>query len=235
MRYRVHVLGWTLIWSGVFVFGYIGWQLYVTDWLNAGVQAEAADNLGGSLESGPDPKPIVVEEVLVDERPVSLPAVVSRYNEEPAAIGEAFAFLTIPAIGIEDLVVYEGVDRQTLMSGPGHMPNTPLPGQPGNAVLSGHRTTHGRPFFDFDQLEVGDRVEVETAIGTHVYEIREFAVVLPTDVWVVDPRPGGWLTMTTCEPKFSARQRLVVWAELVAGPNHDFIEVSASVTESADG
>ena len=71
-------------------------------------------------------------------------------------------------------------------------------------------------------------VEVETSIGTHVYEIREIDVVLPTDVWVVDPRPGGWLTMTTCEPKFSARQRLVVWAELVSGPNFDFIEISAA-------
>jgi sortase A len=71
-------------------------------------------------------------------------------------------------------------------------------------------------------------VEVETSIGTHVYEIREIDVVLPTDVWVVDPRSGGWLTMTTCEPKFSARQRLVVWAELVAGPNFDFIEISAA-------
>jgi sortase A len=235
MRYRVHVLGWTLIWSGFLVFGYIGWQLYVTDWLNAGVQAEAADGLADTLSSNADPETVDVDDLFGGERPDRLPESVFRFHEEPVAIGDPFAFLTIPAIGIEDLVVYEGVDRQTLRSGPGHMPNTPLPGQPGNAVLSGHRTTHGRPFFDFDQLEVGDRVEVETAIGTHVYEIREFAVVLPTDVWVVDPRSGGWLTMTTCEPKFSARQRLVVWAELVAGPNHDFIEVSASVTESADG
>jgi sortase A len=229
MRYRVLVLGWTLIWSGALVFGYIGWQLFVTDWLNAGVQAEAAGAL--SLGSEGDPETVAVDDLFGGERPEGLPEFVPRYHEDPVAVGEPFGLLTIPAIDIEDLVVFEGVDRQTLKSGPGHMPNTPLPGQPGNAVISGHRTTYGRPFFDFDQLTIGDRVEVETSIGTHVYEIREIDVVLPTDVWVVDPRPGGWLTMTTCEPKFSARQRLVLWAELAAGPNYDFIQVSSTSGE----
>jgi len=218
MRYRVQVIGWALIWSGVLIFGYIGWQLFVTDWLNAGVQAQAAEELSGSLGSASEP-----EIVDIDDR------ILHRYHEEPVGGGEPFAFLTIPAIGLEDVVVYEGVDTATLRNGPGHMPTTPLPGQPGNAVLSGHRTTHGRPFFDFDQLVVGDRVEVETSIGTHVYEVREMTVVLPTDVWVTDPRPGGWLTLTTCEPKFSARQRLVVWAEMVDGPNHEFIEVTSQL------
>lgn len=226
MRYRVLVVGWTLIWSGLLVFGYIGWQLFVTDWLNAGVQAEAAGAL--SLGAGGDPEEVDVDDLFGGDRPEGLPEFVSRYHEDPASAGEPFGLLTIPAIDLEDVVVFEGVDRQTLQSGPGHMPNTPLPGQPGNAVISGHRTTHGRPFFDFDQLSLGDRIEVETSIGTHVYEIREIDVVLPTDVWVVDPRPGAWLTMTTCEPKFSARERLVVWAELVAGPNFDFIEISAA-------
>jgi sortase A len=105
------------------------------------------------------------------------------------------------------------------------MPGTPIPGQPGNAVVSGHRTTYGRPFFDLDQLAVGDRIEVETAIGTHVYHVREMVTVLPSDVWVTEPRPGGWLTLTTCNPKFSARERLIVWAEMVSGPNIEFVEL----------
>jgi sortase A len=228
MRYRVQVLGWTLIWSGVLVMGYVGWHLYVTDWVNAEVQAEAAEALAPSMDVGVEPEMVDVDDIFGGEPPEGLPRVLSRYEETSVVEGEPFAFLTIPAIGIDRVVVYEGVDRQTLKSGPGHMPDTPLPGQPGNAAISGHRTTYGRPFYDFDQLTIGDRVEVETSIGTHVYEIREIDVVLPTDVWVVDPRSGGWLTMTTCEPKFSARQRLVVWAELVAGPNFEFIEISAA-------
>lgn len=221
MRHRVQILGWTLIWSGLFVFGYLGWQLYGTDLVNAGVQEEAAEDLGETLaESEP-------ERELVDAGETDLPEAVAWYPEDPGPQGEPFAFLTIPTLGIEDLVLYEGVDTETLKKGPGHMGSTPLPGQPGNAVISGHRTTYGRPFFDFDLLETGDRVEVESSSGTHVYEVREMLIVAPTDVWVTDPRPGGWLTMTTCNPKFSARERLIVVAEMVAGPNFDYVGVTA--------
>jgi sortase A len=229
MRYRVQVVGWTLIWSGVFIFGYLGWQLFVTDWLNNEVQEEAAAELSEVFDVAEpereeiDPSEFVDED---DEPPPELPTVIEYFPEQRVEVGESFAFLSIPAIGLHDVVVYEGVDRETLQSGPGHMPRTPLPGQPGNSVISGHRTTYGRPFFDFDQLEPGDSVEVESEVGTHVYEIREIIVVEPTDVWVTDPREGGWLTMTTCEPKFSARQRLIVFAEMVAGPNHHFIELN---------
>jgi sortase A len=103
------------------------------------------------------------------------------------------------------------------------MPWTPVPGQPGNAVVSGHRTTYGAPFFDVDLLEPGDTIEVETVIGRHVYAVRESIIVAPTDVWVTDPRPGAWLTITTCTPRFSARQRLIVFAELVEGPNLAYV------------
>lgn len=223
MRYRVQVLGWTLIWSGLLIFGYLAWQLWVTDWLNAGVQAEAKIDLAQAFEEiEPEPEPVEVE----PEPETPEPPPVDYFPEDSVAVGESFAFLTIPKIGLEDVVVYEGVDRETLQSGPGHMERTPLPGQPGNAVLSGHRTTYGRPFWDFDLLEEGDEVEVETAVGTHVYVVRDIQVVEPTDIWVTDPRDGAWLTMTTCEPKFSARQRLVVFAEMVAGPNFDYVELN---------
>lgn len=219
MRYKVQVLGWTLIWSGIFIFGYLGWQLYGTDLINAGVQEEAAADLDETLA---DSEP---ETETVD--PGEGADVVVFHPERPGLEGEPFAFLTIPTLGIQDLVLYEGVDTETLKKGPGHMGTTPLPGQPGNAVISGHRTTYGRPFFDFDLLETGDRVEVESSAGTHVYEVREILIVAPTDVWVTDPRPGGWLTMTTCNPKFSARERLVVVAEMVAGPNLDYVSLTA--------
>lgn len=228
MRYRVQVAGWALIWSGLFIFGYVGWQLFVTDWINAGVQAEAAEDLESSLAgAGPGGEEIDTDDFLEGrERPDEVPETIQYYPEQAGDVGQSFAFITIPAIGLEDVVLYEGVDRETLRSGPGHMATTPLPGQPGNSVISGHRTTYGRPFFDFDLLELGDLVEVETDVGTHVYEVRQIEVVRPTDVWVTDSMPGGWLTMTTCEPKFSARQRLVVFAEMVDGPNYDYIALN---------
>ena len=141
--------------------------------------------------------------------------------------------MQIPAIDL-DWLVFEGVDRATLKKGPGHMPWTPLPGQPGNAVISGHRTTYGAPFFDLDRLKPGDEIIIETALGRHVYEVREVFVVSPTDVWVTDPMRGAWLTLTTCNPKYSARERLIVQAELVEGPNYAYAEAQkAQFTEAA--
>lgn len=209
------------------MFGYLGWQIFVTDLINAGVQREAAGELEVTLEEvEPEPQEVERDEFLGEtEPPEEIPDVVEYFPEEAVGVGESFAFLSIPKIGLDGVVVYEGVDVETLKKGPGHMERTPLPGQPGNAVISGHRTTYGRPFFDFDLLALGDRIEVETATGIHVYEVRETAIVEPTDVWVTDPRPGGWLTMTTCNPKFSARERLIVFAEMVDGPNLDYINL----------
>ena len=103
------------------------------------------------------------------------------------------------------------------------MASTPLPGQPGNVVFSGHRTTYGAPFHEFDELVPGDIIEVETALGVHAYEVRETIIVRPTEIWVTQQREGAWLTLTTCNPKFSSRERLVIFAELVAGPNFEAI------------
>lgn len=237
MRYRIQVVGWTLIWSGLFIFGYLGWQLYGTDWINRGVQEEASAELESELGQGSSsaPETIDPEEFLGTDvtPPPETPETIEFHSEEAVEAGESFAFISIPKIGLEDVVMYEGVDRETLKKGPGHMVTTPLPGQPGNAVISGHRTTYGRPFYDFDLLVEGDRVEVETEIGTHVYEVREIQIVEPTDVWVTDERVGGWLTMTTCNPKFSARERLVVWAEMIDGPNAAFIDLNRARLEAA--
>ena len=229
MRRKVQVLGWTLIWSGLFVFGYLGWQLFGTDLINAGIQARAHEELEDTFAEVQDELPHVevidpAEYLGEGEAPSEVPEQIQHHPELGPGTGEPMAFLRIPKIAVEE-VLFEGIDVATLKSGPGHQKGTPLPGQPGNAVLSGHRTTYGRPFFNFDLLAEGDLVEVETAIGLHVYEIREIQVVKPTDVWVTANRPGGWLTITTCNPRFSARERLVVWAEMVSGPNLEFVKL----------
>lgn len=216
-------MAWTLIWSGLFITGYLGWQLFVTDLFNRGVQTAAQSDLTVTIgESEPAAEQIDSSDFLGGETPPGFPESVQLVSEPQPEPGEAMAFIRIPRIGV-DHVVFSGVDLQILKSGPGHMPRTPLPGQPGNTVISGHRTTHGRPFFDLDQLATGDLIEVENQSGIHRYEIREILVVKPTDVWVTRERPGGWLTLTTCNPKFSARERLVVVGEMVGGPNLDYI------------
>lgn len=224
MRRRVQIAGWALIWSGLFIFGYLGWQLFGTDVVNGRVQAEAEVQLEENLNESRNGLPATEEIAVPDDAPPSAPETVAYHPEPPPVEDTEFAQIVIPKLGV-DVVVFEGVTRSTLTQGPGHMPDTPLPGQPGNAVISGHRTTYGRPFFNFDQLVAGDRIELETAIGTHVYLVRENFIVQPTDIWVTDDLPGGWLTLTTCNPKFSARERLIVTAELVEGPNAAYISV----------
>ena len=230
MRRISQIAGWTLIWSGLFLFGYMGWQLYGTDLVNAGVQAEAAEEVEALLAAAAPSPTIIDPSELIDPEippPPEDPATtepIKHFTQTDPEVGSAFAFLRIPKIGVDE-AVFEGVDVATLKMGPGHMPGTPLPGQPGNAVVSGHRTTYGRPFFDLDQLEIGDTIEVESEIGVHVYEVREIMVVEPHDFWVTYDRSGAWLTLTTCNPKFSARERLIVWAEMVEGPNFEVAQL----------
>lgn len=217
MRRNIQILGWALIWTGLYIFGYLGWQLVGTDLVNERVQAEAVQDLHVFFQDErvhlPPAQPVEGEEGIPLE----------YFPEDEPVESTEFAKIRVPKLRL-DAVVFEGVTRDTLTQGPGHMPGTPLPGQPGNAVISGHRTTYGRPFFDFDLLEPGDRIEVETSIGIHVYEVRESLIVAPTDVWVTDDKAGGWLTLTTCNPKFSARERLIISAEMIDGPNLAYIE-----------
>ncbi|MFO7299587.1 MAG: sortase [Actinomycetes bacterium] len=220
-RWTIQVIGWALIWTGLFIGGYVGWQLFGTDLLTGRIQEQALKDFDPGDASSQD----VDVKDLLGELPPGIPSTVQLFEEPEAVYGEPVARIRIPDIEV-DAVVFSGTERPILNKGPGHMPRTPLPGQPGNSVIAGHRTTYGRPFHDLDLLEPGDRIEVESAAGTHVYEVRETIIVKPTEIWVTDPRPGAWLTLITCNPKFSARERLIVFAEMVEGPNYDFVRVS---------
>ncbi|MCA1840422.1 MAG: class E sortase [Actinobacteria bacterium] len=144
---------------------------------------------------------------------------VAEAAEPPTAtvtpdLGEGIALLRIPKIGL-DRVVVEGVGVEDLKKGPGHYPGTAMPGHKGNAVISGHRTTYGAPFYRLDELVPGDDIEVTDLSGTYHYKVSEQTVVPPTATKVLDETPDDRLTLTTCNPRFSARQRLIIVALLV--------------------
>jgi sortase A len=218
----VRFLGLTMIWSGVLIFLFLAYELWGTDLLASRSQAVAEEELSFYFDSTRSSAPPETPSTTAAPQTTSTTPLPELLAEQPVAEGEPFARIVIPKIEVEE-VVFQGVDRSTLKQGPGHMPWTPLPGQPGNAVISGHRTTYGRPFYDLDLLEPGDRIEVETSLGVHVYEVREIMIVKPTDVWVTEEKPGAWLTLTTCNPRFSAAERLIVQASLVEGPNLDYV------------
>ncbi|MBV8980340.1 MAG: class E sortase [Acidimicrobiia bacterium] len=137
----------------------------------------------------------------------------------PTPEGDAIAIIEIPKINVSKAVV-EGVGVPDLKKGPGHYPQTPMPGQKGNAAIAGHRTTYGHPFYDLDALKPGDDIYVSTRQGKFQYKVDHSMNVDPSDVAVLDPTPDNRLTLTTCTPRFSAAQRLIVVSKLI-GPAFD--------------
>jgi len=126
-----------------------------------------------------------------------------------------------PLVHADPLYVVPGVTLGELQRGPGHYPGTALPGEDGNFAVAGHRTTYGAPFFNLDKLRRGDEVIVTDPAGDrHTYRVRRQEIVNPADTWVIAPDPlqrgRPTLTLTTCNPRFSNAQRLIVFAELVA-------------------
>lgn len=145
---------------------------------------------------------------------------------QAAVPGYAIGIIKIPKIHLEKYIV-QGTGESDLQKGPGHYPSTPMPGQPGNVGIAGHRTTYGAPFYNISELHKGDPIEITMPSGvTYTYLVAcppgdaggacvdGQQVVQPTDVAVVGPTKDNQLTLTTCNPRFSASTRLVVTALL---------------------
>jgi sortase A len=147
------------------------------------------------------------------------PAYEQAYRAGNVDTGDALTRIRIPKINV-DVVVVEGTTASALRAGAGHYPTTPLPCEQGNVGIAGHRTTYGKPFHNLDLLKPGDEIILETPVGQCTYQVAKPPYpVSPSDTSVVAPSPQGLLTLTTCHPKGSARQRLVVRATL-QGPAH---------------
>src|SRR3546814_2018073 len=85
-----------------------------------------------------------------------------------------------PICGVDETII-EGVSLADRKHGPGHVPETPLPGQEGNAAIAGHRTTYGAPFNRIDELVPGDEIIVQTIQGEFRYTMTEQLIVSPRD------------------------------------------------------
>lgn len=189
-------LGRLLITLGTVVLLFVAYELWGTGLREAQAQDQLTESFAEALAT---------EAVPAGEAPV------------PPPEGEAVAVIRIPKIGVDKAVV-EGVSVADLQKGPGHYPGTPLPGQGGNAAIAGHRTTYGAPFFELDRLVIGDEVVVRTLQGEFRYAVDRISVVRPTQVEVLDPTEEARLTLTTCNPRYSAAERLIVSAVLLDEP-----------------
>jgi sortase A len=203
-------LGSTLIVSGLLVFLFVGYQLWGT-----GIEAaQSQERLENSFIDLSSTTPDVSGQADASEPP---PAPIELANGDPMALIE------IPAIGVTKYVV-AGVETSDLKKGPGHYPNTPFPGELGNSAIAGHRTTYGEPFRQLDELVVGDSIVVTDLLGRRfTYLVTGQQIVTPKDSWVVDTVDPtiATLTLTTCHPEFSAKQRLIVFAQLDPSQSDD--------------
>ncbi len=184
----LRVIGRSFIGLGVIILLFLGYQMFGTNLITGREQRALASDLASKWE-------------------------VESQKEFKPDLGGGVALIKIPKIGV-DRVVVEGVEVDHLKKGPGHYPETAMPGQRGNMVISGHRTTYGAPFYRLDELGVGDEIVVVDAAGSYQYRVTESKIVRPTDLGVIAPSSDARLTLTTCHPRFSARQRLIVVAAL---------------------
>lgn len=196
-------VGRTCITAGVLILLFVAYQLWGTGIREAQAQNRLEDDFAEVLEEV-DRAPSTTT---VPGDPKTAPSI------DAVPEGEPTAHIVIPKIGLDKIVV-QGVSLPDLKKGPGHYPETPLPGQEGNAAIAGHRTTYGAPFGRIDELEPGDEITVETVQGEFTYRVKEQLIVSPTQVDVLEDKGDNRLTLTACHPKYSARQRIVVVAEL---------------------
>ncbi|MEO5679310.1 MAG: class E sortase [Acidimicrobiales bacterium] len=150
-------------------------------------------------------------------RAAARPGTVQAASAPPSGSAQPSGRIEIPAIGLNHQT-YEGIDIGTINHGPSHWPGTPLPGQPGNTVFPGHRTTFSHPFYDLDKLVPGNDVIFTTASGRFTYKVTQTLIVAPTDIWVIKNTPDATFTLSACNPKGSARQRIIVKGRLAGAP-----------------
>jgi sortase A len=207
------IVGKLLISLGVGILLFVGWTLWGTGLYTDRNQARLE-----KVFAAQDPFPPAPGQALAGPP--------KSFDPGP---GDPVFRLEIPAIDLSRMVV-EGVGTEELKLGPGHYPQcgggftkpycTKLPavwpGQPGRVIVSGHRTTYDAPFWALDRLEEGDEVITETRWGDFSYEVSGTEIVPPDSRDIANPAAteGRELVLTTCNPRFSAAQRLIVFAEI---------------------
>lgn len=211
VRGTIRTFGELCITAGLILILFVVWQLWWTD-IEANRDNEVlADELTQDwANQDPNELPDDPDEPIV---------------ADPVEKDHAFGIFYIPRFGDDYYrTVAEGVDLEPVLNrmGVGRYPNSAMPGEVGNFSVAGHRVTYGKPFNQIAKLQPGDEIIVQTKDGFYTYTFRNFDIILPDAVEVLSPVPSEpdfkgkdrILTMTACNPMFSARERYVAYAEL---------------------
>lgn len=206
------VFGEILITLGIFLMLYVAWELWWTNIDSAQAQKQVTNELVQNLGDVHIPEEI-------EERDYG-PAPVTEIED-----GETFGIMYFPSFGRNGThhPVTNGVGPEVINRvGIGQYPQTQQPGELGNFAVAAHRQTHGQVFWDIDKLGEGDKVYLQTKEGYYTYTWRETEIVLPSAGEVLLPVPHEFgsepttsiLTMTSCHPPFSTRERIIAYSEL---------------------
>ncbi|TDF97389.1 class E sortase [Arthrobacter terricola] len=225
VRKVVQVFGELLLTAGLVLLLFVAYELW---WTNVEADAKQSQAIQGFAKdfAGPVTPPAPTTASAPDYgKPVVAPA---------PAHGGMIGIMYIPRFGADySRPIMEGTGSDILDTlGLGHYPSTSMPGAPGNFAVAGHRQTHGAVLDNIHLLVPGDKIYVQTQDGYYTYVFRNNEIVLPsrTDVLLPVPtQPGAtptesYLTMTSCNPRFGAQERIIAysllesWQPASAGP-----------------
>ncbi len=221
----VGVVGKVLMAAGVLILLFVVYQLWGTGLHEAKAQSQLDQQFSALLaDSSTTTSAPTTSSTTSPSKTASSPTstiapkVAKRANIAPK-IGEPVGRIEIPKIHVNKITV-QGVSLVQLDRAPGHYPQTPFPGQAGNASFAGHRTTYGAPFFHVDSLKPGDKIYFTTIQGRFTYTVQKVFIVLPDDMGVLKTAKDhpNTLTLTACHPKTDLTHRIVVRAVLAGKP-----------------
>ena len=216
MRRALRALSTILIVAGVLLIADAGITLAWQEPISAIYARITQNRLGHDLRTLERAQPTDLERRALarlgtEQRRIAFLARALRRKAQP---GDALGRLRIGKIG-SSFVVVQGTDGSSLQKGPGHYPETPLPGLGGTVAIAGHRTTYLAPFRHINDLRRGDRIELEMPYGRFGYTVEKTRIVSPSAYSVIKPVGYDRLVLTACHPLYSAAERIVVFAREV--------------------
>jgi sortase A len=240
LRGTIQVFGELLITAGVVLLLFVAWQLW---WTNVESDAKQTEVIKEFAQGLGTPEPAAPETPAAPAAPADFgPPVVGTAPGHAGTIG----IMYIPRFGdTYTRPIVEGTSQDVLDTlGLGHYSTTAMPGAVGNFAVAGHRQTHGAVLDNIHTLVPGDKIYVQTKDGFYIYVFRNNQIVMPSRTDVLAPvptQPGvnpteSFLTMTSCNPRFGAEERIIAyalldsWRPAAAGPPTEIAAQVAAAT-----
>lgn len=227
MRRASHILSIALITAGILVLADVGITLAYQEPLSSiyssikqGEKESQLKTLESDFLTRSDVKEIKHAEESTDPavRKKTVSANVAKLAQrlvDESKPGDALGRIEAPGMDGLNMVFVQGTDAASLELGPGHYPETAMPGQGKTVAIAGHRTTYLAPFRHIDSMKRGDKITLRMPYGTFIYSVQKTEIVDPTDVGIIHDTGYERLVLSACHPLYSASQRYIVYARLV--------------------